>query len=62
MGGFGVVSAVVVAQEATLRTKIFFAEFDRGPGTSCKQYNNRDPQHLVLGKINSNKRLPNLFT
>ena len=34
----GVVSAVVVAQEATLRTKIFFAEFDSGSSAESRKH------------------------
>ena len=30
--------AVVVAQDATLRTKIFFAEFDSGPSEASRKH------------------------
>src|ERR1700754_3538838 len=34
----GVYGAVVVAQEATFRTKIFFAEFDSGPSEASRKH------------------------
>ena len=34
----GVYGAVVVAKEATLQTKIFFAEFDSGPSEASSKH------------------------